>query len=53
MAYAITGFAVLHTLDAGAEESRFWSPALRHRVVFGWPVLAMVALGLADAVFDS
>jgi len=52
MAYGLIGFAVLHT----------WTLALKSRaiclgcayaiaVVLPWTLLAMVALGLADAVF--
>jgi hypothetical protein len=52
MAYAITGFAVLHTLTLSLKSRAFWlSCTYAIVVVFGWPVLAMVALGLADAVF--
>jgi hypothetical protein len=52
MAYAITGFAVLHTLTLALKGRAFWlSCTYTFVVVFGWPVLAMVALGLADAVF--
>jgi hypothetical protein len=52
MAYAITGFAVLHTLTLALKSRAFWlSCSYVIVVVFGWPVLAMVALGLADAVF--
>jgi hypothetical protein len=52
MAYAITGFAVLHTLTLALNGRAFWlSCTYAVVVVFGWPVLAMVALGLADALF--
>jgi hypothetical protein len=52
LAYAFVGFAVLHTLSLALKNRAFWlGSAYAIAVVFGWPVLAMVALGLADAVF--
>jgi hypothetical protein len=52
MAYALVGFAVLHTLTLALKNSALWlSSAYAIAVVFSWPVLAMAALGLADAVF--
>ena len=52
IAYAFAGFAVLHTLTLALKSRAFWlSCTYAIVVVFGWPVLAMIALGLADAVF--
>ncbi|MDA9421717.1 MULTISPECIES: DUF2232 domain-containing protein [Bradyrhizobium] len=52
MAYALTGFAVLHTLTLALKSRTFWlGSTYVVVVVFGWPVIAMVILGLADAVF--
>jgi hypothetical protein len=52
MVYALTGFAVLHTLTLALKSRAFWlGSTYAIVVVFGWPVIAMVALGLADAVF--
>jgi hypothetical protein len=52
MGYALTGFAVLHTLTLALRSRALWLGAIYVVVVvFGWPILAMVVLGLADAVF--
>ena len=52
LAYAIIGFAVLHTLTLALKSRTFWlGSTYAVVVVFGWPVIAMVILGLADAVF--
>jgi hypothetical protein len=52
MAYALIGFAVLHTLTSALKTRALWLGCVYAIVaVFGWPVLAMVALGLAEAVF--
>ncbi|MCK1735048.1 hypothetical protein IVA79_13975 [Bradyrhizobium sp. 138] len=52
MGYALTGFAVLHTLTLALKNRPLWlGSTYAVVVVFGWPVIAMVILGLADAVF--
>jgi hypothetical protein len=52
MAYAFTGFAVLHTLTLALKNRTFWlGSAYAIVVLFVWPVLAMVVLGVADAAF--
>jgi hypothetical protein len=52
MTYAIVGFAVLHTLTLAFKSRALWlSCTYAMVVVFVWPVLAMVTLGLAEAVF--
>jgi hypothetical protein len=52
MAYTLIGFAVLHTLTLALRARRLWlGCAYAIVVVFIWPVLAMVALGLADVIF--
>ncbi|MGC2778161.1 MAG: DUF2232 domain-containing protein [Bradyrhizobium sp.] len=53
MAYALTGFAVLHTLTLALRSRALWLGSIYLVIVlFVWPVLAMVVLGLADAAFD-
>ena len=52
MAYALTGFAVLHTLTLAAPGRVAWL-AITYVIMLAliWPLLAMVILGLADAIF--
>ena len=53
MAYALIGFAVLHTLTLGLKGRALWLSCtyVMRAGVGGWLIVAMVALGLADAVF--
>jgi hypothetical protein len=52
MAYAFTGFAVLHTLTLASKNRAIWLCCTYVLVmVIGWPILVMAALGLADAIF--
>jgi hypothetical protein len=52
MAYALTGFAVLHTLTLTLKSRAFLLGCTYAIVVmFVWPVLLMAIAGLADAVF--
>jgi Predicted membrane protein (DUF2232) len=52
LAYALTGFAVLHTLTAALKTRAVWLSCTYCLVlVFVWPVVVMAAVGLADAVF--
>jgi hypothetical protein len=53
MAYSLTGFAVLHTLTLGSKNRGLWL-SLSYAIVLvsgGWLILAMLVLGLADAIF--
>jgi hypothetical protein len=53
MAYAILGFAVLHMITRGMGSRPFTLGSTYVTVlVFGWPVLVMTLLGLADTAFD-
>ena len=52
LAYALVGFAVLHTLSLALTNCAFWLGSVYAiALIFVWPALALVALGLADAVF--
>ena len=52
MAYAVTGFAVLHTVTQTFSGRAFVLGAAYAATLFiGWPLLGMISLGLADAVF--
>ncbi|MFB9262042.1 DUF2232 domain-containing protein [Bradyrhizobium erythrophlei] len=52
IAYALVGLAVLHTLTLSLSNRGFWlAGTYTIIVVFGWPIFAMVALGVADALF--
>ena len=52
MAYAFLGFAVLHTLTLLVKGRALWL-GCAYTIAFAliWPVVALVLLGLADAVF--
>ena len=53
MAYAILGFAVLHAITRGTNGRPFILGGVYAAVmVFGWPVLVMTLMGLADTAFD-
>jgi len=52
IAYALTGFAVLHTLTLAMKSRALWlSCTYAVVLVFGWPVIGMIGLGLADGLF--
>lgn len=53
MAYAVLGFAVLHAVTRGMNSRPFTlGGAYAAVLMFGWPVLALSMLGLADTAFD-
>lgn len=53
MAYAMLGFAVLHAITRGFGARAFILGGSYVAVfVFGWPVLLMTLIGLADTAFD-
>ena len=53
MAYAILGLAVLHMITRGMGSRPFMLGGIYVAVLmFGWPVLVMSLLGLADTAFD-
>jgi hypothetical protein len=52
MAYAFLGFAVLHTVTLALKSRMLWlSCSYAIVLAFGWTILVMTALGLADAIF--
>jgi len=52
IAYALVGFAVLHTLTLALKSRALWlGCAYIIVVVFSWPILAIAILGVADTVF--
>lgn len=53
MAYAVLGFAVLHAITRGAaNRGLVLGGAYAAVLVVGWPIIAVIALGLADSAFD-
>jgi len=52
LAYGFAGFAVLHTLTLALKSRALWlGSAYAAVVLLVWPVIGVVVLGLADAVF--
>lgn len=53
MAYGILGFAVLHSITRAAKaRALLLGTAYAAVLVFGWPVLLVAMLGLADTIFN-
>jgi hypothetical protein len=53
MAYGVLGFAVLHAVTQGMDARIFMLGGVYAAVlVFGWPVLALCALGLIETALD-
>jgi hypothetical protein len=53
MAYGVLGFAVLHAITRGIDSRPFLLGGVYASVtVFGWPVLALCVLGLAESAFN-
>lgn len=51
-AYMLTGFAVVHTLTLAVKNRALWLTCIYAiTILFVWPLLSMVALGLADSLF--
>jgi len=52
IAYAVVGFAVLHTVTQSLNSRGFWLfCTYAIVVVFAWPLAALIVLGIADALF--
>lgn len=52
MTYALTGFAVLHTITLTMRSRGLWLGSVYAIVLmFVWPVITVVGIGIADAVF--
>ena len=53
MAYAVLGLAVLHAITRGIGSRPFLLGGIYASVmIFGWPVLALCVLGIAETAFD-
>jgi len=52
MAYALVGFAVLHTITLTLRNRGLWLASVYAVVlVFVWPVITVVGIGIADVIF--
>ncbi|WP_315832327.1 DUF2232 domain-containing protein [Bradyrhizobium prioriisuperbiae] len=52
MGYAFVGFAVLHTLTQATAMRGLWlGSSYAVVMVFGWPLLVVALIGIADAIF--
>jgi hypothetical protein len=53
LAYAVLGLAVMHAITRGMTSRPFALGGLYAAVIiFGWPMLLLSMLGLADTAFD-
>jgi Predicted membrane protein (DUF2232) len=52
MAFAILGFAVLHAITRGNASRVILLAGAYVATTFGWPLLVIAVLGLADTIFD-